>query len=219
MNEADHLCSITKEGALHTTFEYHSIVQIISITVLGTFISNVVCFLIWPTSATEILRGDLDRTLDSFSTLLGLLVDTFLLIDESTPHTPANLAVAIKSHQDCFTKLKSTLSQSSYEFSSTNTSTTHRSYDDAVGSMTKLAQGLTGMRSGCGMQWELIRAVQEEEGGAQGEEMEILELFRDKVGDSLLELTVSHSLCPFPMVQNVDVTDPDDESERPLAPR
>jgi hypothetical protein len=192
-NIADYVYSITKEGATHATFESHSIVQIISITLLGTAISNVVCFLLWPTSATEILRGDLDRTLDSFSTLLGLLVDTFLLIDESTPHTPADLSVAIKIHTACFTKLKSTLSQSSYEFSSTNTSATHRSYDDAVGSMTKLAQGLTGMRSGCGMQWELMRAAQEEEEGVHEEEMEIIELFRDKVGDSLMELTVSHS--------------------------
>ncbi|CEQ42719.1 SPOSA6832_04576, partial [Sporobolomyces salmonicolor] len=223
------VCSpiITKEGAFHIgQFQSQAILQVMLLALCGSVVSNAVCFLVWPKSATsklhlrkvlirlpDAIRTDLNRTLNSFSTLLDMLTKTFLL-DDITTH-PEDLKKAIDSHQSSFTTLKASLSQAKYEFFDSRMAGTTRAYDQAVASMTRLAQGLTGMRAGCTLQWELIMAKEEgklgpaakgKEGsdtrGDQGAERQhlldeavVLDMFRERVGPSLRQLT-----CPFPLV-------------------
>ncbi|GAA5920193.1 hypothetical protein JCM1841_006641 [Sporobolomyces salmonicolor] len=204
------VCSpiITKEGAFHIgQFQSQAILQVMLLALCGSVVSNAVCFLVWPKSATSKLQTDLNRTLNSFSTLLDMLTKTFLL-DDITTH-PEDLKKAIDSHQSSFTTLKASLSQAKYEFFDSRMAGTTRAYDQAVASMTRLAQGLTGMRAGCTLQWELIMAKEEgklgpaakgKEGsdtrGDQGAERQhlldeavVLDMFRERVGPSLRQLT------------------------------
>lgn len=73
---------------------------------------------------------------------------------------------------------------------------TTRVYDAAVSSMTRLAQGLTGMRAGCSLQWDLIKAQEEAKRTGKGhqdiaKEKQVLDAFRDRAGPSLRQLAVS----------------------------
>lgn len=101
--------------------------------------------------------------------------------------------------------LKASLSQAKYEVFDSRMAGTSTSYDQVVASMTRLAQGLTGMRAGCTLQWELLRARDEgnfggsEAGGDEMsedkkaellDEMVVLERFKERVGPSLQQLSV-----------------------------
>lgn len=175
--------------------------QVLLIVAIGSSISNIVCFLLWPSSATSKLQVDLNKTLGSFATLLDMLSKTFLLDDIKT--RPVDLKRAIDAHQSSYTTLKSSLAQAKYELFDSRIAATTSAYDDVVDTMLKLSQGLTGMRAGCTLQWELMQAEAEgklrREEGVEGQEEEIkklrgelvvLEKFKERVGSSLKTLTV-----------------------------
>ncbi|GAA5904128.1 uncharacterized protein JCM6883_002089 [Sporobolomyces salmoneus] len=188
------VCSpiITKEGAYHEgKFNGQVILQVLLIAGVGSFISNAVCLLVWPQSATSKLQTDLNRTLTSFSTLIDMLTKTFLLDDVST--RPQTLQKAIDTHQSTFTTLKASLSQAKYEIYDSRMAGTTRVYDSAVSCMTKLAQGLTGMRAGCSLQWDLLKAQEESKRTGKldlefEKEKQVLDTFRNRAGPSLRQL-------------------------------
>ena len=70
------------EGGLDTLLSVSFIVFV------GAIVSNLVCYCIWPQSATVNLQDNMTKTLDSFSTLLRMLTNTFLL-DEPL-HQPSH---------------------------------------------------------------------------------------------------------------------------------
>ncbi|SCV69070.1 BQ2448_2090 [Microbotryum intermedium] len=220
---------ITKEGAFHIgRFQSQAILQMLVsvcarihptrlvtyiemlrlmqlIVVCGSGISNAVCFLLWPMSATSRLQSDLNKTLASFSTLLDMLTKTFLLDDDITTR-PAALVRAVDQHQASFTMLKSSLAQAKFETFDARMSATTSSYDEVVRIMTRLAQGLTGMRAGCTLQYDLIKARADgilqfgkdkaearapETDDAKGlmEELVVFEKFKERVGPSLETLS------------------------------
>ncbi|GAA5896763.1 hypothetical protein JCM6882_005029 [Rhodosporidiobolus microsporus] len=202
------ICSgiITKEGAFLGQFRTRAVEQVLLIAGIGSLISNVICFLVWPQSATDKLQADLNKTLSSFGTLVEMLTKTFLL-DTDFSVRPADLKKSIDAHQSSFTTLKTSLSQAKWEVFDSRIAgpSITKAYDAAVESMTRLAQGLTGMRAGCALQWEIMKAreegrlkfpAEEAEGGARkGEkqvlwdEMVVLERFKEHVGPSLQSLS------------------------------
>ncbi|BGP14019.1 hypothetical protein JCM10213v2_001957 [Rhodosporidiobolus nylandii] len=203
------ICSgfITKEGAYHQgLFRTRAIEQVLAIALIGSIISNAVCFLLWPQSATDKLQCDLNKTLTSFGTLVEMLTKTFLLDLDAFPASSTDFSVrpdalkkAIDAHQASFTSLSTSLSQARWEVFDSRISGSHltRAYDEVVSSMTRLAQGLTGMRAGCALQWEIIRAREEGTLPQPGEqkvgkaeavlldEIAVLERFKEHVGPSL----------------------------------
>lgn len=121
------------------------------------------------------------KTLDSFSTLLGMLTDTFLLKEPLHPHSQGRIQRAVEAHQSSFTSLKKNLKEARsewifwgrYRTPSTSTRFTSgagpirdpdsdggrkKAYQDAVDSMNRLAQHLNGLRSGTRLQFELTQA-------------------------------------------------------------
>ncbi|KAL8290329.1 hypothetical protein RQP46_002587 [Phenoliferia psychrophenolica] len=192
------------KGAFHVgEFQSQAIQQVVIIVIIGTLISNIVCFAIWPGSATSKLQVDLNKTLNSFSTLLEMLTKTFLL-DEDITTRPESLKKAIDAHQSSFTTLKSSLEQAKYEVLDSRIRLTTHAYDAVVESMTRLAQGLTGLRSGLTLQYDLMRAQREgkfedqhdgldmkgsAEKRALMDELVVFEQFRERVGKSLQQLS------------------------------
>lgn len=114
------------------------------------------------------------KTLDSFSTLLDLLTNTFLLEEGLRQPSLQKLHQAVEDHQNSFTGLKKNLSEAKTEWyfwvrpNSAPVVESHDSglatgnqrttaYEDAVDSMNRLAQHLNGLRGGTRLQYELTK--------------------------------------------------------------
>ena len=148
---------VVNEGGLDTLLSVSLIVFI------GAIASNLVCFIIWPQSATVNLQSNMTKTLDSFSTLLRMLTNTFLL--EEPLHQPSHekLQSAIENHQSGFTSLKKNLADAYSEWfhggpTGDHQNSSGRAYEDAVDSLNRLAQHLNGLRSGTKLQYDLTKA-------------------------------------------------------------
>ncbi|KAI9447166.1 Fusaric acid resistance protein-like-domain-containing protein [Russula earlei] len=148
---------VVKEGGLEM------LLQVALIVAIGAFISNLVCVGLWPQYAKKILQANMIKTLDSFSTLLSLLTSTFLLEDESYQPSQERISKAVADHQAAFTGLKKSLDEARSErLSGGPIADFSRGggdpYEDAVDSLTRLAQHLNGLRSGTSLQYDLAKA-------------------------------------------------------------
>ncbi|KAL7419460.1 hypothetical protein Q5752_006298 [Cryptotrichosporon argae] len=126
-------------------------------------ITNVVCWTVFPMSATWRLQRSMTSSLDSFSTLLNLLTSTFLLEHRVLKESRMTLADAIKSHGAAFKTLKADLAEAKHERLIDGRVRGKRLelYDAAIGSLTRLAQHLAGLRSSTRLQEALIVASKE----------------------------------------------------------
>ncbi|KAG6862245.1 hypothetical protein C0995_002176 [Termitomyces sp. Mi166 len=151
---------VVKEGGLPT------LLQVSTIVICGSLISNLVCYLIWPQSAIDNLQTNMTKTLDSFSTVLSMLTNTFLL--EGGVHNQAHLDKmqrAVENHQSSFTSLKKSILEARTEWLGRGNpvgalpeETGKWAYEDAVNSLNRLGQHLNGLRSGTRLQYELTKA-------------------------------------------------------------
>ncbi|KAG2015556.1 hypothetical protein CC2G_008817 [Coprinopsis cinerea AmutBmut pab1-1] len=199
---------IVKEGGLMT------LLQVAAIAICGSTIANLVCFLIWPQSATANLQANMVKTLDSFSTLLSRLTNVFLLDDGDENHIQnvEQLHQAVENHQNSFTTLKKILGEAQSEWiyrdfdvdgddiASKGGSllrreyASYRGYEDAVDSMNRLAQHLNGLRSSTRLQHELTRAGVVHQGtpgkarAIEDDESAILNAAAEMFGDLVDEL-------------------------------
>lgn len=95
----------------------------------------------------------------SYKVLLKLLTKTFLL-DDDLPEFKANssLQTAIESHRASFTSLQKSLKEAKLEVVwNGDIRGCTREYDALVKSMQRLAQSVGGLRSSCGLQFELMQ--------------------------------------------------------------
>ncbi|KAH9893586.1 Fusaric acid resistance protein-like-domain-containing protein [Cubamyces lactineus] len=155
---------VIKEGGLQT------LMQVSFIVIVGSLISNVVCLLIWPQRATTNLQNNMTQTLNSFSTLLGMLTQTFLL-EEPHGFGADKLQRAVSNHQASFTSLKKSLDEARSErfFGGPGRvgdeaqlrGSSGQAYQDAIDSLNRLGQHLNGLRSGISLQHEIIRGYKE----------------------------------------------------------
>lgn len=137
-----------------------TLLQVAQIVAVGSFISNLVCFTVWPQRASSGLQNNITRTLDSFATLLDLLTRTFLIAQSDLAVSQNHLQRAINDHQASFTSLKNSLTESRGEWL-VGGADTAQAYEDAVSCMNRLAQHLNGLRSGTRLQAELAQAARD----------------------------------------------------------
>ncbi|KAG1503778.1 hypothetical protein G6F54_001436 [Rhizopus delemar] len=162
---ASSLCFITifiivvREGSVNRgDFDTSRIEQITSAVATGTLITVACCVIFWPSSAAKKLKKDVDAALASYRVLLKLLTKTFLL-DDDLPEFKANrtLQAAIQSHQASFTALQKSLKEAKLEtFWNSEVRGKTEEYDQVVKSMQRLAQHMGGLRSSCGIQFEIM---------------------------------------------------------------
>ncbi|KAI0250127.1 Fusaric acid resistance protein-like-domain-containing protein [Lactifluus subvellereus] len=148
---------VVKEGGIEL------LMQVALIVTIGACISNLVCVTLWSQSAKKNLQANMVKTLDSFSTLLSLLTSTFLLEDEFYQPSQAKISKAVADHQAAFTGLKKNLSEAQSERLCDGSGPRLSGdrgdfYEDAVNSLTRLAQHLNGLRSGTSLQYDLAKA-------------------------------------------------------------
>ncbi|EIN11240.1 hypothetical protein PUNSTDRAFT_61905 [Punctularia strigosozonata HHB-11173 SS5] len=155
---------VVKEGGLQTLF------QVSVIVFTGTVVANVVCFCLWPQSATAQLQANMVGTLDSFATLLRMITAAFLL--EGAPGDGERLKRAVESHERSFTVLKKNLGEARREVGGPGTAGKRgeergkrqvlgRAYEDAVDCLNRLGQHLNGLRGGTTLQYELTKALRD----------------------------------------------------------
>lgn len=155
---------VVKEGSLHLGhFSTEKTFQVTLVVLMGSLISNVVCFCVWPQSATSNLQGDIVRNLRGFSTLLRVLTKTFLLEDPSNFHFKSDrIKRAIDDHHDSFTSLKKNLEEAKLEsLFDLRMRGMSAKYVVATDSLNRLAQHLAGLRSSCGLQHQIMAARRE----------------------------------------------------------
>ncbi|PVF97453.1 hypothetical protein CPB86DRAFT_706963 [Serendipita vermifera] len=149
---------VVKEGGFIT------LGQILVSVAIGASIANVICFIIWPQSATVNLQRDMITSLESYATLLEMLTSSFLLDPRSQGRT--QLIRAVEAHQASFTSLKRSLDEARSEWAldppdaprskrSLHQQSLNHFYGDAVDSLNRLAQHLAGLRSGTKLQRDL----------------------------------------------------------------
>ncbi|CEL60767.1 hypothetical protein RSOLAG1IB_04006 [Rhizoctonia solani AG-1 IB] len=148
---------IIKEGGTEV------LAQVLLITALGITISNLICFGLWPESATTDLQKEMTTTLNSFSTLLKMLTSAFLL-DEASPVRRQRLIKAVEDHQKSFTSLKKVLAEARVERCDPRIQRTAKVYDEAVLGLNHIAQHFGGLRSGTKLQFELIQSRRKSKG-------------------------------------------------------
>lgn len=152
-----------KEGGIE------QLMQVAFNVILGSLISNLVCFWVWPQSATVNLQRDMISSLESYSTLLDMLIRTFLLDPQSKGK--GKLMRAVEAHQKSFTSLKRNLDEARSEWvldppdlpdrkrkSGLAGKSTSELYGEAVDSLNRLGQHLAGLRGGTRLQLELSAA-------------------------------------------------------------
>lgn len=137
-----------------------TLLQVVKVVFVGSAISNAVCYSLWPQTAYSGLQKNINRTLDSFATLLDLLTRTFLISDSEATVSQSHLQRAVNDHQASFTGLKKNLTEARGEWLLGGAEAA-QAYEDAVGCMNRLAQHLNGLRSGTRLQTELAQAARE----------------------------------------------------------
>lgn len=106
-------------------------------------------------------RSDIDDTLMAIRILLKLLTKTFLL-DTDLPEFTANenLQTAINSHRTSFTSLQASLADAKNEYYNLDMWKHSQGYDTIVSSLQRLAQHVGGLRSSCGLQFEVLKTTE-----------------------------------------------------------
>ncbi|KAJ9103734.1 hypothetical protein QFC21_002194 [Naganishia friedmannii] len=111
--------------------------------------------------ATTKLQTSISTTLDSFSTLFRLLNATFLLDRPPNDASYASLQTAAQLHSAAFTQLKADLAEAQHErlLDRRIDAKQRERYAAVTDSLTRLAQHLTGMRGGTGLQSDLLKGT------------------------------------------------------------
>ncbi|CAG8604783.1 784_t:CDS:2, partial [Acaulospora colombiana] len=151
--------TLTREGAQPGGEITTRLIQVSKIIIIGICISFLVSVLVWPVSASKKLRKEITDTLGSFRLLLILLTKTFLIDD--IRYTDKSVQSAIASYRASFTSLQDSLKQAALEVHNGSIKSQLKLYKEAVDSLNRLAQHLGGLRSCCGLQWEIIKDQEE----------------------------------------------------------
>ncbi|KAG0308214.1 hypothetical protein BGZ98_008637 [Dissophora globulifera] len=98
-------------------------------------------------------RQDMGKSLSSFRLLLKLLTKTFLLEEDTTPFGSESVQKLIETQVKSFSALAKSLEEAQLEFPGSDI----KKYEDCVKSLNTLAQYLNGLRSSCGLQYDMLK--------------------------------------------------------------
>ncbi|KAF9306088.1 hypothetical protein BGZ74_007678 [Mortierella antarctica] len=93
------------------------------------------------------------KSLGSFRILLKLLTKTFLLEDDMTPFGSESVQRLIESQVKSFSALANSLEEAQLEYPAIDI----KKYEQCVKSINTLAQYLNGLRSSCGLQYDMMK--------------------------------------------------------------
>jgi len=159
---------IVREGGWETLVQ-------VSITIFyGFIVSNVVCFLVWPTSAIKNTLTHMTETMDGFSCLVPELTDIFLDVGRISDSEVGEREIteAIMKYKKGFAILRKDMDEAKSEWlmrglvdgsvSGSDGSARYgqdgkKAYEDTVDSLNRLGQHLNGLWSGINFQRDVLR--------------------------------------------------------------
>ncbi|KAF9195625.1 hypothetical protein BGZ50_004023 [Haplosporangium sp. Z 11] len=98
-------------------------------------------------------KQDMGKSLSSFRLLLKLLTKTFLLEADTTPFGSDSVQKLIETQVKSFSALAKSLEEAQLEFPGADI----KKYENCVKSLNTLAQYLNGLRSSCGLQYDMLK--------------------------------------------------------------
>ncbi|KAG0371451.1 hypothetical protein BGX24_001657, partial [Mortierella sp. AD032] len=134
-------------------FNMARVLAITTSMLLGVAITTLISIFLWPESAHEKLRQDMGKSLTSFRLLLKLLTKTFLLESDTTPFGSESVQKLIETQVKSFSALAKSLEEAQLEFPGPDI----KKYESCVKSLNTLAQYLNGLRSSCGLQYDMLK--------------------------------------------------------------
>jgi hypothetical protein len=160
--------------------------------------------LLFPTSATSRLQNSISKSIKSFSTLLDLLASTFLLEKATAKEDRPTLKEAAQSHSSALKTLKTDLAEAKHErvFDPRIRGRKLKLYDAAIASLGRLAQHLSGMRSGTRLQETLIRVARE---GRLDLSLALSSgiMIEDDLSKPLADVSIPHLMLKLPEKESV----------------
>jgi hypothetical protein len=145
-------------------FNMGKIWQVSLILLMSIAISNVLAFLLWPSSAIDDLRQLMVTCFDDFSEKLGGITHSFL--QGSFDDINTKYASIENSHRAVFGLLQKHLQEAKYEHYFRGTEKQFHQMKLLVESMQRLAQNIGGLRSAAHTQFLLLKEIRERESGA-----------------------------------------------------
>ncbi|CCX09460.1 Similar to Uncharacterized protein C26F1.08c; acc. no. Q10495 [Pyronema omphalodes CBS 100304] len=156
---------LTKEGSVQRAqFNMGKIWQVSLILLMSIAISNVLAFLLWPSSAIDDLRQLMVTCFDDFSEKLGGITHSFL--QGSFDDVNTKYASIENSHRAVFGLLQKHLQEAKYEHYLRGTEKQFHQMKLLVESMQRLAQNIGGLGSAAHTQFMLLKEIRERESGA-----------------------------------------------------
>ncbi|KAG0099871.1 hypothetical protein BGZ93_005475 [Podila epicladia] len=110
------------------------------------------------------------KSLGSFRILLKLLTKTFLLEDDMTPFGSESVQRLIESQVKSFSDLANSLEEAQLEYPAIDI----KKYEQCVKSISTLAQYLNGLRSSCGLQYDMLKKDEQRNPQAPGSQSSTL---------------------------------------------
>ncbi|GAA5989203.1 hypothetical protein JCM10908_001207 [Rhodotorula pacifica] len=141
---------ITKEGAFHIgRLETDSIERIVVITLIGSCISNLVCFVLWPQKATDKLARQTAQAIEAISGVFDATCSCFLTSGAGAVPSVTR-TTALEKLQGSLASMKSTLVHAKCEMFLPLNRDHSDTLEHVLLSLGRLAQGLSGLQSCCG---------------------------------------------------------------------
>ncbi|ANZ77101.1 BA75_04157T0 [Komagataella pastoris] len=145
---------IVKEGSLNSAqVPVEKIRYLLAIVFMGSFVSCIVCFLLWPTSAITELRTSLNECCNDMSQLLRVLPNKFVTIDSVDSEDVNQLYSSLNNNMK---KVYKSLNEAKYELYVRGKEKEFKHFSEMAHSLVKMSGSLSGLKTSAEMQWALL---------------------------------------------------------------
>lgn len=144
---------IVKEGSMNSAnIPIERLTSTLLVVLVGCVISVVVCYVVWPVSATDELRRHLNDSYNIMSSILSIVTNRFLSCDQITKRDTEMFELLKKN----IGLLNSSLEESRYELLAVGKEAECNVLSQLVTKTKALGRHLQALRSSNEMQWELL---------------------------------------------------------------
>lgn len=144
---------IVKEGSLNSNvIPFDRLLLTAQVVLVGSLISVVICYVVWPRSAVTELRNGLNDSFNIMSLLISITTHRFLHGERITAKDAEIFSLLRKKSAE----LRTSLEEAQFELQLVGKEQEYSTYGDIVEATVSLIEHLQALRSSCDMQWFLL---------------------------------------------------------------
>lgn len=144
---------IVKEGSLNSsTIPMNRLVSTSQVVLVGSLISVVICYTLWPKSAVTLLRTSLNDSFNVMSSLVSVVTHRFINGEKISACDLEIFALLRKNS----TALAKNLEEARYELCVVGREAEYDAYCEIVDATNSLMEHLHALKSSCEMRWQLF---------------------------------------------------------------